>query len=152
MYNFLIKRGQTVAFALGALISIIFIASAIGGVNSMGGPSKEDLYPTAFFDTGLFGSYFLLTVAIAAMVIFGVLFIANNFKASMKGLIFLGVMLVIFFVAYSMGSEEITPSMEKFNVDGKTGKAIGAAISTMLIMGIGALVLAAAAEIWSFFK
>ena len=61
-------------------------------------------------------------------------------------------MLIIFFIAYSTGSEEITPSMEKFDVDGTTGKAISAAISTMLIMGIGALVMAAAAEIWSFFK
>ena len=153
MYNFLLKHGQTLSFGIGAAIALIFVLIAFGGVSGLGdSPTNEELYPTSYFDFGLYGAYFLTAVAALAALVFPLVQSAQNPKQAIRGLISFGIIALIFIVAYSMASSDMTPAMKTFGLSTGIGKFIGGAITTSIILAVGAVILMIGAEARSFFK
>lgn len=156
MYKFLSKNGQLIGFGLGALVSILFLISWLSGTSSMMALPEEERYKTGIFDIGLIGSLFLIGLALIAVVVFGFTHTASNFKSSVRGLIGVGILVVIFIISYSTASAEtsgiVADAAQKMGASDNTIKLIGAGINTVIILSIitfGALILS---EVRNFFK
>ena len=170
MYTFLNKYGQMLAFGIGVLITIAFLATIFSApepemeswLSESAGPEK---YETSAFDLGLFASIGMTVIAFIIALVFGVGQLAMNPKGSLKGLIGLAVLVVIALVAYSTAngdlaqeSPEIVRSIEKFNTDqqadfdGDTLKLVGGSIITSVVMIALAVVSLIAFGIYSLFK
>jgi hypothetical protein len=169
MYNFLNKHGQTLAFGLGFAILVVFILVAFPQASAMEGElgmnlsetKAEDRVGINFFNFGLIAAIALVIVAAAAMLIFGVVQIATNFKSSFKGVAAFAAIVILFFVLKSIASGEPTGSLigaiDKFTDGGAsftpdTLKFISAGISTAVILVIAAAASFVYSEVTSFFK
>ena len=161
MYKFLTKNGQALAFGLGVLITIIFLVMVLAGVGEFSALPEEEQDQTTIFNFGLTSAMFLTVVAALAMIGFGLMQVASDFKGSMKGIIGFGFLLVIFFVTYSMASSEATPyiqgSIDKFEETGAVFtsnnlKFISGGISTSLALVVIAAVAFIFAEVRNLFK
>ena len=75
MYNFLVKRGQAVAFGLGILIVLIFLIGTAGADGAIAASNYKDdpsgLNAVTNFNAGLYGAMVLLVIATAAALFFG---------------------------------------------------------------------------------
>lgn len=163
MYKFLTKNGQAIGFLTGALVSGIFLAIALpnAGNYDFDNMSDPDKYASTIFNFGISGAIFMIAVAFIALVGFGLYHIATNFKSSVKGLIGVGILAVIFIVAYATASSEITPylqgAVDNYTAGGATFtpdnlKLISAGITTAIALTLvagGAFVFS---EIRNFFK
>lgn len=100
MYNFLSQHGQKAAFLLGLSLVIIFLALSYPYVGDYNFEtlSDADTYKVDIFNFGLYAAIILTLVAAGALVVFGLIHIATNFKSSLSGLIGVGVLLVMFFI------------------------------------------------------
>lgn len=149
MYDLLAKRGQLFAFALGILICIIFLASAIGGgAGEIETLPDEEKYGTSIFNFGLSAAIFLAAAAALGMLLFGVYQVVSHLKGSIKGLIGLGAIVVIFFIAYSStsgacASGELTEGVCKF---------IGGGITTAIFLIAAAALGFVVGEVLALFK
>ncbi|MCB0649754.1 MAG: hypothetical protein KDC85_00610 [Saprospiraceae bacterium] len=169
MYNFLNKHGQTLAFGLGLVIILIFIingfpkASALESQLGMAlsETKAEDRVGMNFFNFGLYASIALIAVAALAMLIFGVVQIATNFKSSIKGVVAFAALIVLFFVLKSTASGDATGSLvgaiDKFKDSGaiftaNTLKGISAGILTAGVLILAAAVSFVYSEVSGFFK
>ncbi len=162
MYNFLVKNGQALAFGLGALIVVVFLAMVIPNSGGFTDLPREEQYATSMFNFGLQMAVVLIAVATIAMVLFGLFQIFSNLKGSVKGLIGFGVLIAVFIIAYSSTSTDVSPaiqeSINKFQIsqeseisDG-TLKMIGGGITTALVLIAVAFVSFIVFEIVNFFK
>ena len=108
MYNFLNKHGQKAAFLLGVIVVLIFLALSFPHVDSYNFEtmSDADTYKVDIFNFGLYAAIALTVFAAGALVIFGLIHIASNFKSSLPGLIGIAVILIMFFVFQSMSVSE----------------------------------------------
>lgn len=156
MYKFLSKNGQALGFGLGALICILFLISWLTGSASMYAMPEEEQYKTGIFDVGFYGVGLLLFLIIAALVIFGVIQIASNFKSSAKSLIGVAVLVGIFLISYATASAEpigmVADAAKKMSVSDNTVKLIGAGLNTVVILSVVTIVALVASEIRNFFK
>ncbi|PHN02064.1 hypothetical protein [Flavilitoribacter nigricans] len=162
MYNFLVKNGQALAFGLGALIVVVFLAMVIPNSSGFTDLPREEQYATSMFNFGLQMAVVLIAIATVAMVLFGLFQIFSNLKGSVKGLIGFGVLIAVFVIAYSSTSTDVSPaiqeSINKFQIsqeseitDG-TLKMIGGGITTALVLIAVAFVSFIVFEIINFFK
>lgn len=148
MYSFLNKYGQALAFGLGVLITIIFLGSALGSdaISSIG-PSSEDVdkYNSTLFNFGIGAAIFLTIAAFIAAVVFGLFQVISSPKASIKGIIGLGIVALLMIVGYSMAPGEVdheTIQVAKDKFESAQGatltpgnlKFIGGSIITALVM------------------
>lgn len=161
MYNFLTKNGQALAFGLGILITVIFLVMVVSNMGEFTTLSEEEQDQTSIFNFGLIGGIALAIFAAIAMLVFGIIQIFSNLRGSFKGLIGVGILLVIFFLFYSMTSAEPTAyiqgAIDKFESSGAvfsddTLKGIGGGIGTTVTLIVLAFVVAAIAEVINFFK
>lgn len=156
MYKFLTKNGQLLAFGLGVLITILFLINVIPGLEEFNMLSKEEKPTTNIFNLGLAGAIALAVIAAVAAVLFGVINTITNFKGSIKGLIGVGILLVVFFVLYSMATPEtsgpLVSTLEEFNVTEGQSKFISGAINTSLILAGVAAAAFVISEVRNFFK
>ena len=163
MYKFLSKNGQGLGFGLGIAIVTIFLLVMVSGLaGGFADLPKETQYETSIFDVGLYGAIILIVLAFIAMVFFGVFQVVTNLRGSVKGLIGFGLILAIFFIAYSTSSAEATPfvqgAIDKFQdagngtISGTTLKRISGGIVTMVLLIGLAFVTAALSEIRNLFK
>ena len=164
LFKFFTSKGQVAAFGLGLICSLIAIMSIVGGVNSNYSMS-DDLNsimksnPEAsfdFFNPAISVVLFLVVVALALTIIFGLLGLFSDLKGSMKFLIGMGLVAVLFFILYSTADAEMTGRLgmlsEKFNVSTNVSKLITAGVSTAVYSIIVAAVAAAVMEIMNLFK
>ena len=156
MYTFLSKNGQTVGFLLGFVLVVIFLLMVISGLDSFNGLSEEQQLATNIFNFGLYAAIGLCIVAAIAAVLFGLFHLLTDLKGSMKFLIALVGVLVVFFIGYSMADADMTSAIqatiEEFEVSEGISKFIsGSLITTLLLAGI-ALVSFIVFEILNFFK
>ena len=158
MYTFLNKYGQALAFGLGVLITIIFLANIFSAPDSTfellnANDKTEESYATDIFNFGIGISVILVGLAFVIALIFGVFSIISNPKGSVKGLIGIAILAVIVFIGYSTAdgdlaaqSAEITNAIEKFETSNETEftggnlKFISGAIIAALVM-IGLAIL-----------
>lgn len=161
MYKFLTKNGQVLAFGLGVLITVIFLGSVLSGVGEFSTQTEEMQDQTSIFNFGLTGAIALAIIAALAMVGFGLFQVLTDFRGSLKGILGFGVLLVIFFVTYSMASGEASPyiqgAIDKFEAAGAdftTGnlKFISGGISTAVALVVIAAAAFILAEIRNLFK
>ena len=157
MYTFLNKYGQALAFGIGVLITIIFLVSIFSAdpavFDTLQGDNRS--YETDIFNFGMYASIFLIVVAFAAALLFGLVQMAQNPKGSLKGIIGLVILGVIVFIGYSSAngdiaqeSAEIQNAITKFETSQETDftggnlKFISGAILAALVMiGLSILTL-----------
>lgn len=158
MYKFLTKSGQTLAFGLGVLITILFLISVLGGMEGFNALGDDDKGSTSIFNIGLYGAIFLCVLCAAAIVLFGVYHAIANPKGAMKFLIGLGVLVVIFLIFYSMATPvteadgKIFTIIQKFNISEGVSKFISGALSTTLTLAVVAAAAFLLSELRNLFK
>ncbi len=113
MYNFLSKHGQTAAFLLGVLLVIIFLAIAIPGASGVefDNMSDSEIYNTHMFDFGISIARILTILCAAGMILFGLFQIFTNLKGSIKGLIGVAVLIVLFFIFKGSAPDTVDPTI-----------------------------------------
>lgn len=145
MYNTLAKHGTSIAFGLGALIVAIFLATVFGQIGDM--TTVDELKQTNIFDLGLYLTIALAVLCAIAILGFGVYQIVTDFKGAMKGLIGIGVLILIFFGAYASASPEVLgdpifDTIQKFNISEGVSKFVsGAIVTTGVTLAIAVVAL-----------
>ena len=159
MYKFLVNHGQQLAFGVGILVTILFLGVAYSGLDAFSALPEEEQASTSIFDVGLKGALVLTVVAAAAMVLFGLWHIFGNFKNSVKGLIGVALLIVIFIVAYSTASgtpeaPAIADAANKVQGGISEGqmKFIGGSITTAVVLTAVAALAFVFSELRNFFK
>ncbi|MBK8703698.1 MAG: hypothetical protein IPN33_08730 [Saprospiraceae bacterium] len=156
MYKYLSKNGQLIAFGTGAFLVILFVISWLSGYSELQAMPEEEQVKTGIFDIGLLGSFFLFLVAVVASAGFGLTQIASNFKSSIRGLLGVLALVVLFVVAYVTSTPDshaiVAAAADKMNVSDSTQKLIGAGLTTMVVIAVTTLVAFVYGEIRNFFK
>lgn len=154
MYNFLSKNGQAVAFSVGVVLVLIFLATAVPGAGDyyFDTMSDEEIYKVNAFNFGIFIAIALAVICAAGMLLFGLFQILTNLKGSVKGIIGLVVIGILMFAFYSMSSgtadhptiqgaiENYTTSAEGREITAGNLKWMGSAIRMGLLMSLIAFV------------
>jgi len=161
MYKFLTKNGQTLAFGLGVLITVVFLATVLSNVESFSAMEEEKQQETTIFNFGLYGAIALAILAAAAIVLFGLVQVATDLKGSVKGILGFAALLVIFFIAYSTASTDVSPyiqgainNFEKGGTeftDGNLKFISGGIITTLALVAVAALSFVVS-EVTNLFK
>ncbi|MFK8055157.1 MAG: hypothetical protein AB8F78_03460 [Saprospiraceae bacterium] len=158
MYSFLTRNGQTVAFGIGLLVTILMIGIIAGGVGdwSLIGEKDPTRYDTTIFDFGLYASFFLMFAAALAAIVFGIYHLATNPKGALKGILGLVAVAALFLIIYSTADPDLemleVMAKKDFNVSPGQSKMITGAIWTALILAGTAVIATAISEIINFFK
>ena len=120
----LIQYALYALLLVSALIGIVFYTDAVGKTNLL-----------------LYWGYFLLILVIATTLIVSLLGLLQNPKASLKMLIILVGMVVVFIVAYFMSKNNFSPAfLEKQEVTASTVRLVGAGLLVTYLFGLGAIV------------
>lgn len=166
LFNFLTSKGQLIALVLAIVCVVIVMGSIFSGINGAGYDVGTDLVSILkdkdstqtfdFFNAAIAIPGLLIILAIAALVIFGVLSIVSDPKGSLKILISGGVILLIFFAFYAMSESETTGKIftliQKNDIGEGTSKFISGGIkTTILLIGVSA-VTAVVGEVYNLFK
>lgn len=163
MYKFLTKNGQTIAFALGAFIVIVFYALVVSDANyntftdmDLDGVKDKKRYEFGLFNFGLITTVVLIAIGAFLMLAFGLFQAATNLKSSLGGIIGLVVLAIIFAVGYSTteieSSGQVYQSAMKFKLDESTRRIVGGSITTGLALIAIATLGIVLSEIRNFFK
>ncbi|MBK7409022.1 MAG: hypothetical protein IPL49_09860 [Saprospirales bacterium] len=144
IYKYLAKYGQLLGFALGAIPILLFVLIfLIGG---------ED----AAINFELYSGIALLIIGIVVLVAWSLYQIAANPGGSLKGILGVGVLVVVFLVIYFTATPEVTGSLGKtrieFNISDAQTKLITGGIGLAVIMAIAASLSFVYSEVRNFFK
>jgi hypothetical protein len=96
-------------------------------------------------DLGFYVFYALLFIAVAATVIFPIVHMLREPKALVQSAVFIGVLLVLFGLAYALSGSEVNLKAAAVGITETTSKLIGAG----LIMFYITLLLSAVALLYS---
>ncbi len=157
MYKNLSKNGQTIGFLLGAVATVIYLVIMGTGWSTFSayGDSPER-YNTTIFNFGFLVSILFVVLGVLAIVGFGLLQMASNPKAAMKGLLGVGAIVAIFFISYTTASGEVTGplarSVENMGVSSNGLKLISGGITTATTLAVLAAVAIVVSELRNFFK
>ncbi len=157
MYNFLARNGQTLAFGIGALLTIIFYLSVFSGLEQFNMQGKEDQWTTNIFNIGFYASIVLTTACLVAAVAFGLMQMVDSPKAALKGVIGVVALLAIFFLIYSSVNPAAAPAdvqavEQQFEVTAQQSKFISGSIITTVVLAAVALVTFLVFEVINLFK
>ncbi|MCB0665790.1 MAG: hypothetical protein KDC80_08215 [Saprospiraceae bacterium] len=156
MYKLLTKHGQLAAFGLGLLVIIIFMVSVMSGIEGFDALSKEDQYNSTIFDMGLKLTLVLLVVCAVAAILFAIYQMITNPKAALKGMVALVVLVILFFVLYSMSVAEtsgpVAEAAEEFGLTDNQSRMVSAGINSTLLLGGVAVAAFIISEIRNLFK
>ena len=107
MYKFLTKNGQTIAFAVGAVLVIAFYALVVGDKNydtfttmDMDGVKDPERMKFTLFNFGLVSTVALIAIGAILMFGFGLFQAATNIKGSLGAIVGLAVIAIIFALVY----------------------------------------------------
>jgi hypothetical protein len=156
MYNFLSRYGQLFAFGLGAILTAIFFVTVFTNVEGFSDLSESEQAESTVFNFGLYASIVLTIVCAAAILIAGVIFTILTPKQSLKALIGLAVIIVIFFVSYNMadpkGIGSLARTILEEGIQEGSSRFISGAISTALVLGAGAVLALVVSEVSNLLK
>ena len=156
LYNLLGKYGQLFAFGLGILITLIYLGNVFGGLEEFNLLTKEERGQTGIFNFGLNAGIALIIICTIVILIFGLIQMILNPKASLKSLLGFGAIAVIFIITYVTATTETSGKLvelfEKHEITDGISKLITAGIRTTLILGVISLIVFAFSEIRNFFK
>jgi len=111
-YQFLKKYGVAISFSTGTVLAILTYAIILGGFPEFN-PAKKELYDLTIFNFGLYTTYALIIITCVLVAFFSIVNVVKNPKGSVKGVLGFGVLLVIFFITYSMGDGLLTEALAK---------------------------------------
>ena len=154
MYNYLARNGQLLAFGLGILLTAVFLISVFSGIDEFSTLAEENRGTTNIFNIGLYATVGLVIIGVLAMLVFSVLNVAADFKGSIKGIAGLVVILIVFMIGRSMGSDDtpIMAAIEEFKVtEGQSATITGAIVTGVALAAVAAIVFIVS-EIRNFFK
>jgi hypothetical protein len=158
MYKFLVNNGQRLGFGVGLLVTVLFLISVMSGLDSFSAMPEDQRVNTGIFDIGIRGALILIVLTAAAIILFGIYQIADNFKSSAKGIIGVAILALIFVVAYSMSSGQpdhtaISEASKKVGgISEGQMKFISGSITTAgILVGVAALAFVVS-ELRNFFK
>lgn len=148
MYNFLSKNGQLVAFLLGVVLVVIFLAIAVPGAGDYYFDSMDDaeIFGVDVFNFGILAAIVLSLICAAGIVLFGLYQVASNPKGSVKGILGVLAIVALMFLFYTMAADSadhdtIKGAIEKYEtsaegrfISGGNLKWIGSAIRMGLLM------------------
>ena len=165
MYNFLLKRGQLFALLLGVGVVAVYLFTVLGGLSSAGYSTSDDLNlilksnPNAdfsFFDAGMYLTLALIAIAVAAALLFGIIHLFKSPKGSLKVIIGVAVLAILFFALMNTSEAESTGKIgelvQKFDVGDAASKFISGGLKTTAILGAAAVILMFFGEIRNLFK
>lgn len=149
MYELLSKKGLLFAFLLGLAAVLMFYVPVLTGVNAFNALPEEEQTNTSIFDLGLWITIILVVIAALAIIGFSILSIAKDLKGSLRGLVGLGVILLIFIVGYALtGTPDegtrLSSVIERFQVSFSDQQIINGA----LFSALGILILTAVAFVF----
>ncbi|HHH53324.1 MAG TPA: hypothetical protein ENK91_06670 [Bacteroidetes bacterium] len=161
-YNFLMKYGTLIAMGVSVIILILFFININSGMNAMGFDSNTNLIEHKdkinFFNTTLWIAIYMIFIAAIVWILFGLINLVLNPKGSLKFLISLAVVVILYFVFYSTATVEQSGRLGEllsdpiYHVDANVTKHISAGLKTMLsLFGLSILALIVS-EVISFFK
>lgn len=165
LYNFFVKRGQTVSLVIGLVSTAIILFSIFGGLSSGGYDTSTDLNAVLkggggngfdFLDPAIIIPEILVAICLITAVLFGIFKLITNPKSSLAMLLGIGLILAMFFVFYSMADSESTGRigmlLEREGLSTGVSKFISGSIKTTLWLTILAFVGIVVMEIVNFFK
>ena len=156
MYTFLTRNGQTIAFGLGLVVTVLMLLLIFGGVAEFEAIPDDDLsrYDTTIFNFGLYAAIGLVILCFIAAVLFGIYQLATNPKGALKGLAGLGAIVVLFFILYSSAdaNADMLERLSDFNVSTGQSQFITGAIATALILAAAGILATVVGEVINFFK
>ena len=159
MYAFLTKNGQTLAFGIGflvVLLSLIIIFSGSGEFAAIDDENNPARYDTTIFNFIMYAAAALVVLCALAAVLFGIYQVATDPKGALKGLLGLGIVVVVLLILYSSADPDTAmlaaQARDGFFVEPGESKFISGLILTALGMAGTAVVALAISEIISFFK
>lgn len=156
MYQILTKHGQLIAFGLGLLISVIFFLSVTSGVDAFDALPKEEKSTTTIFDFGLWASVILTIVGLLLALLFGVWHLIQNPKGSLKMVIGLAVILIIFFVFFAQTQDETSGKIFELiqlnDISSTQNKFITGALWTAVVLAMIAAGTFVVSEVRNLFK
>ena len=165
MYQFLTKKGQLLAITLGVVVVAIFLGSVFSALSSAGYSMGDDLngimkanpdQTFSFFDIGIQLTLALIVIALAAAVLFGIFQLISAPKQSIKGIIGIAAIAVLFFALYSTAGTDtdsvIGNIIAKFNVSDNQSKMISGGIMTTLILLGLSMISMLLFEVYNLFK
>ena len=101
-YQFMKKFGVTIGFSLGAFLSVLVILIIISGFPE--GATLEELYKSSIFNPAINISFGLIVIAFFAAIVGPTIYTVLNFKDSVKFLIALAAMVILYLISRAMGS------------------------------------------------
>ncbi len=162
MYQLLSKKGQTIGFGLGLLVTLLFVISILSGFSEFSSATEEGQYDTNIFDIGLWGVIVMAILAAVVAIGFGIFHTVTNLQGSLRGLIGIGVLLLVFVVFYFTASPEpegiVAAAVDKFQTDNDAEitsgnfQFIGAAINTVMALGAVGVLALIVSEVLNLFK
>jgi len=156
MYDFLVKRGEMLAFGLGIILVLIFLFTAIPGLDSFNALPEDQQNQSDIFNVGLYLAMILGVITALTAIVFGLLQLVTNPKGSIKILVGLAVLAVVFGIFYATAEVETTGSIVKaaadFDVNDNTSKLITAGIMTAISLSVVSVVAFIGAELYNAFK
>jgi hypothetical protein len=159
MYKYLTKNGQLLAFGFGILITVLFYVIASSGLeefNMLDEKARPGSEEGNIFMFGLYAAVTLLVIAALSMLLFGLFQMVTDWKGALKGVIGIGAIVVIFFIAYTMAeAAPPTSNVELYQRQGITegiSKYVSAAITCTGVLAAIAVASFALSEIRNFFK
>lgn len=155
MYNTLAKHGTSIAFGLGALVVAIFLGSVFSQIGDRS--TVAELVQTNIFDLGLYLTIFMAILCFFAILAFGVFQIFSDLKGSMKGLIGVAILGVVFLGAYMTAVPEVAgnpifDTIEKFDISEAVSKFVSGAIIATGATLVLATISLVASSVLNFFK
>jgi len=167
VYNFFMKYGSLLALVVSVVILVVYFFSITGGFSSTEGIDsgtdlakyihQKDAQPIDFFNFGLKAAIVMTFIAAFAWVLFGLFGLVLNPKGSLKFLLSLAVVVVLFLVFKGSSPNETTGRLGELLVDpeyhvGDWGPTISAGLKTMLSLFGLSIVTLIVSELISMFK
>ena len=96
--------------------------------------------------------YLLVVIAAVAAIAFPMIRMVSDFQSAKNSLMGVGVLFVVFGLAYALASSEILPSFENYVKDAGKVKMIGGSIIAFYILAVGAIGSVIYSEVSSMLK
>ncbi len=156
MYNFLVRRGTTIAFVVGFLISALIIFLTVSGASGISSDDYTTLYGVQEFVTSVGIGTLLVIVSVVVILLGGIYGLIINPKGALKFVIGAGVLLILMLALYFGMSDnntiEVRDLVEQYDIQGAISKMITVGIfSTLILLGV-AFFTVLLAEIRNAFK
>jgi hypothetical protein len=164
MYDFLVKKGLTMAFLVGLVITIIFLVTATSGVNSAGlagaelSEMKAEIPTMNFFNFGLYAAIALIILCFGLLLAFMLVDFTKFPKQMGRSILAVIVLLVVFFGLSMTSTAESGSIWDKlynnpdFAFTPGVSKYISGGLKTTGILTLVAVAIMIFAEVRNVFK